>query len=64
MNSPLEGGTMTHKRLITFAVIVAAVIVLSVVAVFAVIIDDVRNPPSSDPRTSRRCRRGTYVLAS
>lgn len=55
---------MTHKRLIAVAVIVAAVIVLSVVAVITVIIDDIRNPPSSDARMSRRCRTGNYVLAS
>jgi hypothetical protein len=41
----LEGGTMTHKRLIGGAFIVAAVIVLAVVAVIVVLIDDVRNPP-------------------
>jgi len=55
---------MTHRRLITFAVIVAAVIVLSVVAVVVVIIDDIRNPPDCDARTSRGSRTGKYVLAS
>jgi hypothetical protein len=50
--------------LIAVAVIVAAVIVLSVVAVIAVMIDDIRNPPSPDARIKRRCRSGNYVLAS
>lgn len=55
---------MTHKRLITVAVVVAAVIVMSVVAVIAVMIDDIRNPPSDHPRIIRRCSAGDYVLAS
>lgn len=55
---------MTHKRLIAVVVIVAAVIVLSVAAVIAVMIDDIRNPPSSDARVQQRCRTGKYVLAS
>jgi hypothetical protein len=53
---------MTHKRLISVAVIMAAVIVMSVVAVIAVMIDDIRNSPNSDAQMRRRT--GKYVLAS
>lgn len=55
---------MTHRRMIAIAVIVAAVIVMSVVAVITVVIDDIRNPPNSDGRMSRKCRSGDFVLAS